>query len=133
MKGRNAGAWALVLLIGAGCCPTAQAADPLAAMRQFGLLGTWDENCTAPITGAMVLIRFTETSLGEPRLIVSHPDEIIFETTIESAAPIPPDEIQLTVAGGLAAPRAMTFRLTAGALQLVSGGDAPVLHRCVSE
>jgi hypothetical protein len=111
----------------------AQAADPIIAMTQFGLLGTWDHDCTHPITDAMLLIRFTETSLGMPRMIVTHPDEIMYETTVDAAALIPPDEIKLTLDSGLGPPQQLIFRLTEGALQPLTTPPLPSLHRCVSE
>lgn len=111
----------------------ARAADSVSVMRQFGLLGTWTQNCTAPITDAMILVRFTETSLGAPRMIISHPDDIVFETTIDAAELQPPDEVQLMIEAGLAAPQRIVFRRTADALQLMTDPPGPLLHRCISE
>jgi hypothetical protein len=130
---RNARRIAAVLLIAIFPAPSAHAADPLFAMRQFGLLGTWTPNCTAPITDAMLLLRFTESSLGAPRMIISHPDDIIYETTIDAAALLPPDEIQLTVEAGLSPPQQIIFRRTADHLQLLTNPPSPFLQLCISE
>jgi len=111
----------------------ARAEDPIITLENFGLFGTWTQNCTAPITDAMLLVRFTETSLGAPRMIVSHPDDIIFETTIDAAELQPPDEIQLTIETGLAAPRQIIFRRTSDTLQLMADPPGPPLRRCISE
>jgi hypothetical protein len=123
----------LLPLLFLGFSGPARAEDPIIALQKFGLLGTWTQNCTAPITDAMLLVRFTETSLGAPRMIISHPDDIIFETTIDAATLHLPDEIQLMIEAGLAAPQRIVFRRTADALQLMTDPPGPLLHRCISE
>jgi hypothetical protein len=125
----------LLLLIFAAAGP-AQAEDPITAIQKFGLLGTWSQDCTAPITDAMVLLRFTETSSAQPRLILSHPDDIFYESDIRTATIIAPSQIQLGIEGGPASPlQTLIFQLAGDTLTLTSPAlrPWPPLHRCISE
>ncbi len=134
--------------------PCALAEDAGSVIRDFGLLGTWSADCsTLGITDAMILVRFTVTSLGEPRMIVGHPDDALYASTIEAADAVGGDGVMLSLDGGLdGVPQQVILRLDDDALQvwqvldgpgqmpLVGGGmnaathaKLPELHRCVSE
>jgi len=104
----------------------AHADDPLIALKNFGLLGTWDSDCTQPMVQSMILYRFTETSLGLPRLLIGQPDDILSETTIFSATQINADTLKLTTQA-----QPITLTLSGGILQI--SGVATPLHLCVSE
>lgn len=104
----------------------AYADDPLIALKHFGLLGTWDSDCTQPMVQSMMVYRFTETSLGLPRLLIGQPDDILSETTIVSATQINPDTLKLTTQA-----QPLTLTLSGGKLQI--SGVATPLHLCVSE
>jgi len=99
--------------------------NPLPTLQSANLLGTWSPTCTTAPTQSMRLYRFTETSLGFPRLIISNPDTILTETAILSAT-ASENTIQLTTS---TAP--LTLKITNNTLQ-ISGIPTP-LHRCVSE
>jgi hypothetical protein len=123
----------LLLTLFAG---TARAEDPIVALQKFGLLGTWSQDCTAPIKDAMVLVRFTESSFAQPRLILSHPDDIFFESDIRSAVIISPTQIQLGIEGGPASPlKTIIFQLDGNTLTITSPAPSSLqpLHRCISE
>ncbi len=127
----TAAALAITLL-----APPAQADDTYKLLQSAGLLGTWSQDCrTEAMTGSMVLVRFTMTSLGVPRVIVAQPDFIMYSAQIEAAAPASGGQLNLTLDGGLsAAPAQVILRLQAGELQILQAGTwgAP-LQRCISE
>ncbi len=104
----------------------AYADDPLIALRNFGLLGTWDSDCNQPMVQSIMVYRFTETSLGLPRLLIGQPDDILSETTIVSADQINANTLKLTTQA-----QPITVTLSGGSLQI--SGVATPLHLCVSE
>jgi hypothetical protein len=101
------------------------AENPFTILQSAGLLGTWTTDCTQPILQSMLLYRFTQTSLGFPRLIISNPDTILSETAILSATQSN-NTIQLTTPTN-----PLTLTIANGTLQ-ISGIPSP-LHRCISE
>jgi len=114
----------------------ARADAPSTLLQNAGLLGTWSQDCsTQAMTASLTLLRFTMSSLGEPRVIVGQPDFITYSAAIEAAAPLPAGQISLTLDGGLSAvPAQVTLRLQSGQLQILQkGGWGAPLRRCISE
>ncbi len=117
---------------------TAARADTVDVLRKFGLLGTWTSACSDHgISDRMVLVRFTMSSLGLAKIIIGHPDEIMYSSTIESAVEVGPEQVEIVVFGGLDAPdQKLMLMVDAEGLEVSQAGvgaGMPVLHRCVSE
>jgi hypothetical protein len=104
----------------------AYADDAFNVLKNFGLIGTWDSDCTQPMVQSMMLYRFTETSLGLPRLLIGQPDDILSETTIFSATRINTDTLMLTTQA-----QPITVTLSGGILHM--SGVATPLRLCISE
>lgn len=126
-------------------------ADVLQAIKDFGLLGTWSADCS-DYKETMLLVRFTMSSQGRVRIIVGHPDDIVYTSTIESAVQAAGGEISLGIDAGFISPQwHLTLRLKSGALRiwqsssttqspdvangrdLATGLATPTLYRCISE
>jgi len=114
----------------------AEADEPYRLLQNAGLLGTWSQDCrTEAMTGSLVLVRFTMSSVGVARVVVGQPDLIMYSAEIEAAAVVGGGQISLTLAGGLSgAPAVVMVRVQPGELQILQSGSwsAP-LRRCISE
>jgi len=144
----------MVAIFWAGFLTDARADDVAAVMRGFGLFGTWSQDCSNQgMTDGLVLVRFTVSSLGTPRVVIGYPDEIDTISTIRAASRLAPDEVSLVLDPGLGqTAQTVILKLDDGALAIgrempVAAGLAPadrgaaadgesgwpILHRCVSE
>ena len=141
---------ALAIALGLAAIGPVQAQDIAATLRNFGLPGTWSEDCSiAPDT---FLVRFSAASSGLSRVSLGHPDAMLSVNTVV-AVERAGAELVLTLAVGFALPtRRVTLRreddllrvwhsvlLPGGAVVIADGRDAatgapvPALHRCMSE
>lgn len=112
-------------------------ADSFTVLQNFGLLGTWSQQCGgAGITDAMILVRFTMTSLGLPKIIIGQPDEVMYSSTIDSVVLRGPDQLEISILGGLGAPDQQLTITRAGAAMVFTPHPpaAPLtLQHCISE